>query len=383
MPVKNIKRLSGDALGLNRFDARQLTPALAAFLSDESQTLNDIFKTNPYYNHLIEVGCGYGRYLHWAVTRGLSYDGLEETPWFMEMAEVRLQRLQSAFPNVRGAIHAIPASKMGILLENTHDQHKHRCTLAFFPFNSFGVPTTGEDILKSLYHANADVVVSAFKPDAASSEIYAQYYSDCGYSDIQFHPHKLGQRFFSNNGPGSLNLIAYEPDLLIQRFKKNGFILDTTEETGTIGTMYHFKTATDKHNATQTFDPSDRRYRRETLALPVTLEVLEEKDLSRNSSQEESLLQPDSGRLLEFHRDTGVTQNISAGGLLVTSNQPLEGGMLIRVSIELSEANPPLFLVALVQRCEQRVDGKYDTALRFSKPHPELADLLERHRNHF
>ena len=59
-----------------------------AYLTEEEEVLLEAMMRG--YSRLVEVGCGYGRYLNWAVSRGYDYLGLDIVPWLVELGQLRI-----------------------------------------------------------------------------------------------------------------------------------------------------------------------------------------------------------------------------------------------------------------------------------------------------
>jgi len=70
---------------------------------------------------------------------------------------------------------------------------------------------------------------------------------------------------------------------------------------------------------------------------------------------------PEAGRVLD-----GICRDLSASGMSVDVDEPLEMGTLIRVRLESANASvPPLDASAKVMRCSQESEDSYQLGLAF------------------
>ena len=81
------------------FDARFLTKEVKVYLDDEEAFVEHVMSSG--YDYLVEVGCGYGRYLDWAMSRGYSYAGLDIVPWMVDIGRVRAENARASYGDQR------------------------------------------------------------------------------------------------------------------------------------------------------------------------------------------------------------------------------------------------------------------------------------------
>lgn len=70
---------------------------------------------------------------------------------------------------------------------------------------------------------------------------------------------------------------------------------------------------------------------------------------------------PEAGRVID-----GICRDLSASGMAVEVDEPLEMGTLVRVRLESANASvPPLDAVGKIMRCSQESDECYQLGLAF------------------
>jgi c-di-GMP-binding flagellar brake protein YcgR len=80
-----------------------------------------------------------------------------------------------------------------------------------------------------------------------------------------------------------------------------------------------------------------------------------------NASVQLMINHPEVGRVIE-----GICRDLSASGMSVDVDEPLEMGTLIKVKLESANASiPPLDATAKVMRCSQEQEDNYQLGLAF------------------
>jgi len=365
MTIENVKRFYGEMKGWNMFDTQFLTDRLSEFLDQEAVQLRRIFAANVEYDHLVEVGCGYGRYMDWAVSSAIAYDGIDIVDWMISMAEIKVQQFNERFPGVHCAVHLHPAERLSALMDSALLNKRQAKTIAFFPFNCFGNVSNVHEVMRSLYRDRLDVVISTFLTDAKSTELRKQYYQNCGYSNLECTLNKHGLLITSDEG---FRAFAYSKEALVDMFARNGYELASYSDVAEIGAMYHFRPVSNKDEAkTDSQRQGARRYPRYDASLDATLYVLNDNE-ARTS---------DAARLLSFSVADAVTKDVSADGVAVVCATPWKAGVRARIDLPVGgESGARLGFIGVLTRCEPLDDGLYLLAFKFFKPASALIEHL-------
>lgn len=223
------------------FDSSFLTTELELYLATEANILNGVVD-NSKINHLVEIGCGYGRYALWAAERRLRYDGIDLVSWMIDIGKLRLKKIRHLHPAFQGQVHHLPAANVLSLFEKQPSQER---PLLFFPFNCFGNISDLKSTLENLRGFNGDLFISTFKVDEPTTEIRKIYYSRCGYTAVKHQTISEGTLVTSDEG---LHASAYSSIYLISLLQKYGFANVSQREFANIGLGYHFvKAGHDQH----------------------------------------------------------------------------------------------------------------------------------------
>ncbi|MBX9690490.1 MAG: class I SAM-dependent methyltransferase [Candidatus Obscuribacterales bacterium] len=288
MRVHEIGQFYGERKGWRMFDAKSLTPEIKRYLNAESEFLARAMQNG--YGTLIEVGCGYGRYMEWALSRNFGYLGLDIVPWLVDMGQLRAKQAQLKFPNSRAAVILHAAEDLDKILKNLSADHPLQNSLVFFPFNCLGNVAHFDMVLDALKNAELDVLVSTFKTDASATKIRKDYYKNCGYEKLNSRILKQGLLIVSEEG---FHAMAYHEDILINAFKKRGFEAKELMSADNLGCLAFFSfkrdTAPSKTSATDDF------IREKTGLLEATLYLVSSDTLLDHSSGEKA-----DGSLLSF-----------------------------------------------------------------------------------
>ncbi|KYF89469.1 hypothetical protein BE18_52370 [Sorangium cellulosum] len=218
--------------GARMFVDAHLTPAVRAYLEAEAQPLRD----EPALEHLFEIGCGYGRYLLWALAEGLHYDGLDMVPWLVEMGRSRLR--ESAPSPLRRKLHVGSAEHLVALWAAEGLAPRRDVTVLFFPFNCFGSLARPERVVRSIAATGARVFLSGFATSAEATRHRRAYYEQNGYAALDASVTDRGVLFTSAEG---LRSFAYDRGHLERMFASAGYALARAFAIGPIAAGYMFR----------------------------------------------------------------------------------------------------------------------------------------------
>lgn len=220
-----VRRFYSSGQGWNMFNSALLTQELREFLQEEIEFVDYVTsRMGRQCSRLVEIGCGYGRYLEWASRRGLSYFGLDLVPWLADMGSLRAQQLQMQFPNWQGHVENASVDQIDqILLAQTQIDITAGRPLVLFPFNCFGNLNRVEAVMQALSRLGADVLISTFKDDEETITIRKAYYQNCGYETNLTHS-RISNGVLIQADEG-LRAYAYSIRYLKELFERHGFAL--------------------------------------------------------------------------------------------------------------------------------------------------------------
>lgn len=362
--LHQIGQFYGERNGWRMFDSHFLTPEVREYLKDEADVLGEAMQRG--YEQVIEVGCGYGRYLEWALSREYRYVGIDIVPWLVELGQIRAARAKQRYPAADCRIILHPAEEIAGITDIA--DAPDRRTLAFFPFNCLGNVSQFEAALDSLKDSKVDVVVSTFKTDGTATKIRKAYYQNCGYEQLNSRLMKEGLLIVSDEG---FHAMAYYFNWLVNAFEKRGFNLVATGESGAVGSIYLFEHG---ESSDQQSLPSNSF----SVASDVILSVLEE----QNPDSVDAVHAPASAELLHFREVHATLKAIEVDRLEGTCEIHLAEGTLLRLALPVvsrQSSNDPvrfLDLVAEVLSCQTAADAKFRLTLKLSKPEPGLFEKL-------
>jgi SAM-dependent methyltransferase len=355
--LHEIGQFYGERKGWRMFDAQFLTPEVGAYLTEEEEVLLEAMQRG--YKRLVEVGCGYGRYLNWAVSRDYDYVGLDIVPWLVELGQLRIGNARKKYPKANCRILLHPAEEIAGIsdIANSPDER----TLAFFPFNCLGNVSQFEAALDSLKDSKVDVVVSTFKTDGTATKIRKTYYQNCGYEQLNSRLMKEGLLIVSDEG---FHAMAYYFNWLMNAFRKRGFDLVATCESGAVGSIYYFEHGQKNVSAETDIEKIA------SLESEVILYILEEHRTDGRPS----------AQLLKFKEIRANLKPIEVDRLQGNCRDYLEPGTHLRLALPVVPRQSDdsayfLDLVGEVVACED-VQGEYALTLRLSKPEPGLFERL-------
>lgn len=379
MRNEHVRQFYGDSLGWNMFDAKFLTPALEEFLDIESASLSEVFETHPQYNHLVEVGCGYGRYLNFALDRSLAYDGLDLVPWLINIGKIRVQRAQGSCAHARCAVHNLSAEKLSALLDDPIANRRKWCSMVFFPFNCFGNIARLREVMETLQKAGSDVFISTFQLDAVTTELRKTYYANCGFRRLESRLCDQGVIITSEEG---LHAYAYSQEFLTDLFAEYGFQCNSIELLGRIGIRYHFVKIPVAAKPGEGIPVKEqRRSDRVEAHLSLTISALVE-EIEQTGITLPGVRYQAPGTLMAFENNSGVSRNISPDGVLATSPRRWEPGTIVKIEMSFFDQPEtllqPLLFVGTVERVIPRPDETFDIAVQFCQAEPEARKSLAR-----
>src|SRR5262249_11449635 len=133
--------------------------------------------------HLLEVGCGFGRFMKWALGQKLHYDGFEIVPWLADLAAMEARFLKANNPELRCRVHNHCVSEMENAFADAPDL-PGQARLVFFPFNCFGNLADRDEVVAAIASHASHALVSSFQTSKAATEQRARYYTHCGFTNV-------------------------------------------------------------------------------------------------------------------------------------------------------------------------------------------------------
>lgn len=237
------KRLSdvyGRSFGWRMFDSRYLTPAVADFLGREKSAFLKLMASSG-YEDVIEVGAGYGRYGRSVVEQGINYTGIDLITWLQEIGTWYADKAQLG----KGAPVSYTLRNMSVVdIAGLFPAGKaERRTVVFFPFNCVGNLEYIGKILEELRELDLDFACSVFNNTAATGASRAEYYAQCGLSELQTQT--LSSSCCEITSAEGFESVGYNPLFLEQLFRRHGYVQASAEEIATMGRLVHFRKDTD------------------------------------------------------------------------------------------------------------------------------------------
>ena len=217
--------------GRQMFEERMYTAPIRRFLEEEEVIVERVMSALG-RNHLVEVGCGSGRYLHQAVRSGFRYDGIDLVDDLVREGRQRWKLLMT-----RGArLHVGSVVDIDRLYANLG---LAKCrTILLFPFNCFGNLACVERGVRALARTRAPVLLSTFGLSKCATEIRADYYRHLGCQGVSWATvPEVGTVVRSQDG---LVSFAYRLQFLIDAFANHGFGLSAVEGLAGIGRLATF-----------------------------------------------------------------------------------------------------------------------------------------------
>lgn len=344
--------------GWNMFDVSSLSIEVKDFLEAEVGILTEIFKNHQSYEHLVEVGCGYGRYMKWAMEHKFRYDGIDIVDWFIDLAQARVENFRRIDHEIRCSAYHIAAESISEIVFEKGGAHHSARALVFFPFNCFGNVNSLSATVESLRDLGSDVIISTFKTDGVTSNIRKDYYEKCGYTNLEISSFPAGALITSNEG---LRAYAYEADFLQQLFEENGFKLEEAREFDKIGKYFLFRYISHSKD----FPLERRAFKRQKSIKTVQLMVLEE---SAKNSTEKSHLMP-------LNYANALTKDFSLNSIRISLDRPVSEGYILKMDLLLQSSETTeglsekssekiLKLAGQVTKVIQLADNSYDIVVK-------------------
>lgn len=200
--------------GRRMFEERLMTAAIRAFLVEEERMVGRVMKVWG-RDHLVEVGCGPGRYLPWAVDAGYDYDGVDLVSELVEQGRHRF-----GSQTKRGRLHVGTAEDLSCLFADLGVSPLR--ALVLFPFNCFGNLARVERAVRSLSATGAPALVSVFDASERATLLRMHYYRSLGCDDVEAQ--RVGEAGVLVTSKDGLNSYAYSTRFLTELFQRHGLL---------------------------------------------------------------------------------------------------------------------------------------------------------------
>jgi len=215
--------------GARMFDALHHTPEVAAYLGAELDPLADA----PDFDHLVEIGCGSGLHLDWAVERGLHYDGLDLVAQLVDEGRARLAELARPHDHARHRrFHLGSAEDLGTLWSTAGLEGRHHGAILAFPFNCAGSLARPETALGAAARTQARIYISVFAASRPATACRLAYYARCGYAALATTDTEHGVLVTSLEG---LRSFAYHERHLVELLARSSYVLERRSELAGVG----------------------------------------------------------------------------------------------------------------------------------------------------
>lgn len=229
-----VETFYADNGGSRMFEPETLTPPVKAYLRVEARPLCD---EQP-LDHLIEIGCGHGRHLRWAVERGLHYDGIDMVASLIEKGLATLREVDPR--STRCKLHVGSVENLHTLWGAEGLDARRASTIVFFPFNCFGNLARPDRVASAIAATGARAFLSVFSPSLEAIGRRLEYYKRNQYTAITAWVRERGVLFTSAEG---LRSWAYQPRYLEEIFAAVGYTLTRAVAMGPIAAGYLFSPA--------------------------------------------------------------------------------------------------------------------------------------------
>lgn len=231
-----VETFYGQHNGWRMFDGRMLTPEVAAYLVEEKRLVAEYLEeAGEALEQFIEVGCGYGRYLHVALKHGVSYRGIELVGWLAALGKARVTACPLP-PNCSAQIEHLSAEHLHCVLPDSDIDIAGKSCL-FFPFNCFGNLRDPLRVLAELKGRNTEVIISGFASNEQATLARMAYYQQCGCTDLRCRVTERGVEISSRE---FLQSLAYDAENLEIMLNEFGFRLTQRIAHSTIGELFFF-----------------------------------------------------------------------------------------------------------------------------------------------
>ncbi len=361
MRLHEIGQFYGERKGWRMFDSRALTPEITRYLKAEALFLERAMKTSG-YRTLIEVGCGYGRYLDWSLSRSYNYLGMDIVQWMVELGKLRSKKARKKYPELSCSIIRHAAEEISRAIKELSIDHPENKALIFFPFNCMGNVASFEKVIDSLKETGLDIVVSTFRTDAISTKVRKEYYSNCGYEQLNSRILKHGLLIISEEG---FHAMAYHQDVLVNAFSRRGFELAAQESSNGPGNILFFTRSNKRETS---LSKTDNSARDRSANVEACIHILLDDPLS-DSKNEES-----GAELLSFEEIQITLKAISTDLYRAESPVEIAVGTSLRLVLPVeppaaSKAEEGLWytdLVGEVSACVKKDTGSFELLLNLA-----------------
>jgi hypothetical protein len=360
MPTEEDVRHFYDAgRGWNMFNAVYLTTALRHFLQQEKIVLGKLVTSQP-IGHLLEVGCGHGRFMKWALRRQLHYDGFEIVSWLADLAAMSAGFLRAEYPPQRCQVHNHSVSEMERAFADIPPPTLNgQVGLVLFPFNCFGNVADREEVVAALARHTGQVLVSGFLTDGAATEQRAAYYAHCGYTNVTWQEDDLGVLVRADEG---LHSYAFRDDFLKAVFAGHGFQLLQKSEFAGIGITYHWSSP--GRGSAPAAPPlaaaAQRRPVGVTSCSGIRLTAIEEEDSGYGPTG-----------LVNFVPRPAALRQLSATGVVLECPDRLARDTMVKLDLLQPDPAGTVTAVGRVGRVEEGPTGKFRVGVEFYQPGAE------------
>lgn len=231
-----VEMFYGQKNGWRMFDARMLTPEVTAYLNEEKRQIAGYLENSASgLSQFVEIGCGYGRYLHVALKYKVNYRGVELVRWLAELGKARIAACQLP-ENCSAQIEHLSAEHLHCVLPySEHDISSKSCV--FFPFNCFGNLSDPLRVLSELKGRNTEVIISGFSSSEQTTSARMAYYAKCGCTDLSSQHTEQGVQISSSE---FLESLAYQSGALELLLNEFGFRLTKRISHSAIGELFFF-----------------------------------------------------------------------------------------------------------------------------------------------
>jgi hypothetical protein len=218
--MKNLYNSSSDyvlqcyrSIGMRMFFDDYMTSEVSDLLNSEKQVICEILNIGE-YKHLVEGGCGFGRAACLARLLNINYDGCEIVKDWLPVAENNIKRLGFLSDSAKITIGSVER------LEKTNcffGRPLSQDSLVLLPFNLFGNLKNPYDCLNSARLFSSSVAITTFNYDTSTTDIRMDYYSQCGFTELQIRRDIIGTIITGSNHLASW---SYKPEI-IEIFARN------------------------------------------------------------------------------------------------------------------------------------------------------------------
>lgn len=226
----------GRSYGWNMFDCSCLTPEVREYLAEEDTRVGQVVDADDLLDTIIEVGCGYGRYLDFAAEHGLRYVGVDIVDWMVDLARARYTAL-AATTNLQAGFLRACASELPYALSRGSFAVEPNRALVLFPFNCLGNVEALDDAIDCLRALGSQIAVSGFLDHDAATRVRTEYYRECGLELTGVESTPEGAKIV---GRDSFNSIAFSVDELTHRFGKAGYVIERSMSASPHAAVTHF-----------------------------------------------------------------------------------------------------------------------------------------------